>query len=232
MNFSPLVVELVKGVFTLAAVLIGSFIALRLYFRQKEYELAKQRYLEGGVDVVAAELDTVFGSVSHNYARALDLCKSFRDTGEHFQVDELTRGFLQLDQSKFHQVAHYRVGSLIGCNLVWDIYQAALAEANSANSVIVQQIPEAIRILSQRDASVVDRESVSSEMVLELRKSHDGCFKYATLSRELHALGLLLEAERLDLKAIAKFPNRDDVKALVANLRSAFPSDESDIAEQ
>ncbi len=214
--------ELVKGAFTLAAVALGSLIALKVYFRQKEYELTKLRYLEGGLDVVAAELDTAFGVVSHNYARSLELCKLFRDSGEHFQRSELERGFLQLDCSKFHQIAHHRVSSLIGANVVWEVYQSAMAYANSANSVIAQEIPEAIRILSQRDEVLYDRKPAAEDMVAELRKSHDGGFKYAMLVRELHALGLLLEAERLNLKAIANFHDRAEVKELVARLQSEF----------
>ncbi len=219
---NPIVTELIKGAFTLLAVFIGSLIALKVYFRQKEYELTKQRYLEEGVDVIAAELDEVFGIISHNYARSLELCMFFRDSAEHFQISEIERGFLPIDQSKFHQIAHYRVGSLIGADLIWDIYQSAMANANSANSVIAHQVPEAIRILSKRDDSLGARQAAVENMVAELRKSHDEGFKYAMLGRELHTLGLLLEAERLNLKAIQKFRDRTDVKDLVARLQTTF----------
>ena len=219
---NPIIIELIKGAFTLAAIVLGSLIALKVYFRQKEYELTKQRYLEGGLDVVAAELDTAFGVVSHNYARSLELCKFFRDSGNNFQRPELERGFLSLDRSKFHQIAHHRVSSLIGTNVVWEVYQSAMAYANSANSVIAQEIPDAIRILLQRDEILYDRKSAVENMVAELRKSHDGGFKYAALVRELHALCLLLEAERLNLKAIANFHDRAEVKELVVRLQNEF----------
>jgi hypothetical protein len=54
---SQLCIELLKGLFTLATVALGSYIALRVYFRQKEYELVKQRYLEGGADVIAGQVE-------------------------------------------------------------------------------------------------------------------------------------------------------------------------------
>ena len=219
---NPIVFELIKGAFTLAAVALGSLIALKIYFRQKEYELTKQRYLEEGVDVIAAELDTALGVVSHNYARSLELCKLFRDSGQHFQRSELERGFLPLDRSKFHQMAQHRVSSLIGAEVVWETYQSAMAYANSANSVIAQEIPEAIRILSQRDETEYDQKTAVQDMLVELRRVHDEGFQYASLVREMHALGLLLEAERLNLEAIAKFRDRAEVKELVIRLRTAF----------
>lgn len=221
----PLLNELIKGAFTLSAVALGSVIALNVYFRQKEYELTKQRYLEEGVDVVAAELDLAFGVVSHNYARSLDLCKLFRDSKQHFQETELGKGFLPLDGSKFHQIAHYRVSSLIGTEVVWETYQTAMAYAYSANSVIAHEIPEAIRILSQQKEPEFDRQAVVQKMFAKLREVHDGGFKYSLLGREVHTLGLLLEAERLNLKAIASFRDRTQVKELIVRLKTAFETE-------
>jgi hypothetical protein len=48
---SPLCIELIKGLFTLAAAGLAAYIALRMYFRQKEYALIKQRYLEGSMPI-------------------------------------------------------------------------------------------------------------------------------------------------------------------------------------
>ena len=68
---APITVEIIRGVVTLAAAGLASWVALTLYFRQKEYELIKQRYWEGGVDVVAAAVEQALGVVSHNWARSL-----------------------------------------------------------------------------------------------------------------------------------------------------------------
>ena len=56
---SPLGLELIKGIFTLAALGLAAMIGSRTYFRQKDYELAKQRYLEQGLDVVAGDLPPI-----------------------------------------------------------------------------------------------------------------------------------------------------------------------------
>jgi hypothetical protein len=90
-------VEIIKGIFTLVPVALGAWIGLRLYFRQKEYELIKQRYLEGAVDIVAAEVEQAFGTFSHNWARCLNIVKAFRDAQNDFDAKELEKGFLDLD---------------------------------------------------------------------------------------------------------------------------------------
>lgn len=218
-----IVTELVKGAFTLGAVALGSIVALRVYFRQKEYELTKQRYLEQGIDVVASELEGGLGVVSHNYARSLQLCKLFRDSGTKFDVKELERGFLPLVSSKFHQIAHHRVSSLLQSQIIWESFQSAMAYASTANSVIAQEIPEAMRLLNDDPAELRDRAKLSEDMMNHLREAHDSGFKFSNLIRELHALALLLEAEPLSLKAIAKFHDRPDAHALLKRLQDAFP---------
>ena len=217
--------EVVKGLFTLTAVAVGSLVALRVYFRQKEYELTKQRYLEEGIDVVASEVEAALGIVSHNYARSLQLCKGFRDSKGTFQVSDLEKGYLPLDRSKFHQVAHHRIGALLGDEVVWKVYQSAMAYASSADSLIAQQIPEAVRILSGREEDLFNRATASEHMFAELTATHTEGFKYASLLRELHAVSLLLEAERLDLKAVARFRDRQDAKAVVARLKAEYEAE-------
>jgi hypothetical protein len=226
---SLLCIELLRGIFTLLAVILGAFIALRVYFRQKEYELAKQRYLEAGVDVVAAELEQALGVVSHNYARSLSICISLRDAGADFDIKEIDRGFIELDSSHFKQIAHHRIGSLVNSQLIWEIFQLAMAHSTFANSQITKVIPEAIRIKLTTNRISKEYESLAEAMMAELKKIHDDGFKFAILLKELHVLGLLLEAEALSLKDIAKFHKRPEIKQLLERLETAFPKETSTI---
>lgn len=223
---TPLQIELMKGVFTLVAVALGSVVALYAYFRQKQYELAKQRYLEEGIDAVAAEIEHAMGVVSHNYARALQLCRAFRDYGDKFDAKDLERGFLELDSSNFRQVANHRVSSLLQSQVVWRAFQAVMAYANSANAFISKEIPDAMRLLAIEPSKLSGRKEQSEHMVESLRARHDSGFEHATLMRELHALALLVEAQRLSLKGIAKFSRARETIDLVKRLEAAYPQEE------
>jgi hypothetical protein len=218
-------IELLKGVFTLAAVALGSLIALLAYFRQKQYELAKQRYLEEGVDAVAAEVEHAMGVVSHNYARALQLCRAFRDYGERFDAKELERGFLQLDNSNFRQIAHHRVGSLLQSQIVWHAFQTVMAHLNASNSTIAIEIPDAMRLLADDSTELSRRKERAKDMLVAVRDAHDSGLKHAALLGELHALALLVESKRLSLKAVAKFSQSRETRALVTRLEAVYPSE-------
>lgn len=205
------------------AVAIGASIALHSYFRQKEYELVKQRYLDGGVDVVASELELTLGIVCHNWARCSQVCKSFRDSGVNFDIKELERGFLDMDSSHFQQIAHHRVNSLIQSEVIWEAFQVAMAYAASANNMFTKEVPEAIRLRCTTNLIAEDQASMANTMLDDLRECHDNGFKYALIIRELYALSLMLEAEKLNIKAIAKFSKRREVQQLIERLRTSFP---------
>lgn len=86
------VLEFIKALGPIAALLFVPWIAMRVYYRQKEYGTTKQRYLEGCLDVIAGHLQATLGTVSHNYARCMGVCKAYRDYGGEFDTAELNKG--------------------------------------------------------------------------------------------------------------------------------------------
>src|SRR5258706_90695 len=130
---STIQVEVIRAVVTLAAAGLAAWVALTFFFRQKEYELIKQRYLEGGIDVIAADVENALGATSHNWARCLHLVKLYRDETSDFDPKELEREFLELDKSNFSRVAHHRIGALVGSQIIWQVYQLAFSYATNAN---------------------------------------------------------------------------------------------------
>lgn len=222
---NPLALELTKGSFTLAAVALGAAIGLYAYFRQKEYELMKQRYLEQGLDVVAGAVESLLGIVSHNYARALQLCKQYRENGAGIDPAELSRGFFDLDTSNFHQTAHYRLSSLLNDQVVWNTFQSVMVYASTTNVLLTQEIPEAIRKLAAIPEGTRDRQADTEEMMKSIREKHDEQFMFSEFTHSLHVLSLLLEKTRLSRKSIAKFSLQPDVSGVVQKMRVAYPGE-------
>lgn len=194
-----------------------------LYFRQKEYELVKQRYLDGGVDVLIGQLEHSLGVASHNFGRCLQVMKSFRDTDAQFDLKMLSDGFLPLDSSKFAQHANHRIGSLLGSQIVWDVFQGALAYAANSNAQFTNEVPEAMRLKRTTDWITKSEKEMADAMVEDLRLLHEEGFKYTKLIAELHFLGRLLETEKLSIAAVSSFSKRPEVKQLLTRLTEAFP---------
>ena len=90
-------------------ILFAAWLGSLTYFKQKEYELVKERYLEGAIDVVASEIDQTFEVSKHNWARCLNIMKAFRDEKKAFDLKELSIGFRDMELA-LHQIAHHRIG--------------------------------------------------------------------------------------------------------------------------
>lgn len=214
--------EYIKALGPIAALILGPWIAMRVYYRQKEYETTKQRYLEGCLDLIAGQLQATLGTVSHNYARCMGLCKAYRDYGINFDSTELSKGFRELDNSKFLQTEHYRLRTLIRSDIAWLFYQAALAYAASADATFSKEIPDALRILSKEPEGLQDRRADAEKMINDARALHDRSFVYATLQSELSALATILEREKLGKAEVQAFSVRPEVKKTVERLQQAY----------
>ena len=223
--------EFIKAVGPIAALLVGPWIAMRVYYRQKEYETTKQRYLEGCLDVIAAQLQATLGTVSHNYARCMGLCRAFRDYGSDFDSSDLVKGFHELDNSKFHQTEHYRLRTLIQSDLAWSFYQAALAYAAKADATLSKEIPDTLRMLSKKPERERDRKADAERLINDARALHNQSFAFATLQSELNSLAAVLEREKLGTSEVQAFSTRPEVIQAVERLQRAYddlpPSDAS-----
>lgn len=229
-------IEILKSLLSMTGIAIGGLIAILAYFRQKEYELVKQRYLEAGIDVLIANFYSMNGAVSNNYARCLQVLRSFRESVEFFEEKELDIGFVPPKEFSFQETAHIRLKALIGSDEVWNAYLIAIAKFQSANTFLAFEVPQAIRIkLKSPDKMNIDRETLANRCAEEARKRHDAIFRFAPIASGLHLIARVLEEQRLSFKAISKVRHhRDVIEAIrkIEELNAAeIPSDEEESDE-
>jgi len=208
-----------------ATILVGIGIAkygLTVYYKQKEYELVKQRYLEGAIDVIASEIELALGTFSHNWARSLNILKAYRDTPDTFNTAELKEGFLQLESLRFHRIAQHRIRMLSGSDVIWNTFQLAMAFAGTADATATKEIPETIR----QKIEFNNIQSSPGEIVDvgfdELKKLDEESHKFAITLRTLQVMAVELEQQKLDFKAIASFHHRKSVQEALEELENSF----------
>jgi len=215
--------SLLSALVALLAVGAASYAGLHGYYRQREYELVQRRYLEKGVDELATQLETALNITSHNFARTSMLLKLFRDSGEHFDCDELRNGFLPYESNRFSQTANHRVEVLTDSKVIWKCFQTALAHATSTNSFYCLEVTQTIRIkLTSKMLDNKPHEEIANELLEIVRKEHEAGFHYAALLAELHYLGRLVEVERMNFKAVSAFSQRREVRAMLFRLEEVF----------
>lgn len=212
-----------------AAALTGWF-AVQQYYQQREYELILSRYLEGGLDLLAAEVERVTAVFHHNWARCLSVLSSYRDLEGDFDLSEFDKGFLELQSSNLNIIGHHRLFTLVGTHEYWSVFQSAMAFYTSANAVLVKKIPEAIRIKLTTARIENSHAEVAEEGFNEAKQQEKKSHKYVQLVAELQVLSAALESERFRFTELKRFRNKAEVKASVARLKELFSEDLSKYA--
>lgn len=214
--------ELLKGFIALTVGLIVARVGLWMYFRQKEYELVKQRYLEQSVDVVASELEVVLGTLSHNCVRCNQILREYRDMKDSFDPEQLSVGFLELDLSKFQRIAHYRLRLLIKSEIIWNVYQLALAFATFANAMVASEIPANIKARLKGQAPTAPHSEMVTMGFAEIKKIEDEGLKFDHLLTTLQEIAKELEQQKLDFNSIRAFDRCPAVVTAIEHLTELF----------
>jgi hypothetical protein len=64
---------------TLLVVIFTALLGLLVYFRQKEREPVRQRYLDNGIDLIVDNISAAWQLFQQNWARCLLLLKTYQD---------------------------------------------------------------------------------------------------------------------------------------------------------
>jgi len=216
--------ELLRAALTLSAGLLVARVGLSYFFRQKEYETVKQRYLEQSVDVIAAEIESVSRIFGHNWARALEVLRLYRELPDEFDLAELKSGFLDLRATNFQRIAHHRLGNLIRSNVVWDVFQLALSSHNSMNSKATTELTQGIRLHKAGKLNATHQEFIERSTEL-LRPLSDESDSFASLVLTLQVIATELEQSQLRFKDVASFHEREAVVNAIEQLKKKFADD-------
>ncbi len=200
----------------------AAWVGVRIFFRQKEYEIVKNRYLDCGVDLVVTELENNLGVLSHNWARCLNIVKSFRDTNELFDVSELDKGFLELDSSRFQVVANHRLNILVGSKIYWEVFQLAQAFISTSNSTITKEVTDTIRLKLTTDKVTKTTEELVDYSHKLLKEINEASHRYSSFQHKLLMIADVLEREKLSFNKVEKFRDKLEITEITRQLENEY----------
>ncbi len=128
-------------------------------------------------------------------------------------------------------VAHNRLGDLIDSQVIWHLYQSAMAFVNKANNQILNDYVETIRLkLIKR--IVLDPQEIFSEAHADLEKLDSEGERFAILSHALHKISQNFEKQKeLTFEKASQFSNNPDLQKLLAHLKRECADDLKDFVQ-
>jgi hypothetical protein len=213
---------IIKGLVAFFVAAGAARVGIYYFFKQKEYELVKSRYLDGAVDLLLVELENGLNITSHNYTRALNIIKAYRDQKDDFDHAELKKGFIDIDKPQFHVVANHRLQILSGSDIFWSTYQLALSYFAHANITFTNEIIDVIRMKETTDKINKDRGDLIEPMLQAAKSQHEEGYKYSKLIHQFQVISDLLERNEMTFKQIEGFRNKSEVIKVVKMLETDF----------
>lgn len=210
---------IIDGVITILAAIGAVAIGVRVYFRQREFELVQLRYLEGGIDAVVANSAEQLNNFHSNWARCLQLLKQFRDNPA-FDGAELDQGFARLSSDRWAMIAQYRVNALIDDVVVWQAFQILAAFADRGCNIAMLEIPEAIRAhLGESDDA---RAGLCAAWLQRLEDLDKESHRHHVFIERMQKIASTFENERFSFRKIETFKTKPAVVQAIAEIRAAY----------
>jgi len=203
---------------------LAYWLGLRAYQKQKEHELVRTRYLEGGVDRMAANFEYALSTLRQNEAHALQVLKVFRDIGPH-EAAELCQphSFARLDSGRMEITASHRVQELVGSQIFWNVLELLFAEAESANFFYEKDIGSVVRYAHSKPDNIQDPKGVFDTITSKAAKWDDKAVRYYHALSALLAIATMLEVQHLRLNDVRGFRSRTEVQRVVKSIEERFP---------
>jgi hypothetical protein len=210
------------GLAPLGAAFVAYLLGLRAYHLQREYELVRRRYLDEGLDAFAADVEHALGVFKNNWQHSLTVLKHYRDMDTAMRKELLDTGFLDVQMSQFRVRPNYRVATLVGDRVFWNIQQLLFAFVGTTTAFFKEDLCGAVRYAVNGGQLKGPKDQMIDEYVKVATKHLETSKKYHMLLAEVQAVTAEFEGERFTLATVQQFKERKTVKDAVNRLKEAF----------
>jgi len=213
----------------IAAVLIvvgTPLIATMAYFRRKEYETVRQRYLNGSLDNIIKQVEYGLNIFEYNWANSINILRTYRDVGADMSSELYTHGFTEFNkQVSMEASSHYLLTELIGDKVFWDVHQLLAGFLVEADGFFRYDLCSAIKLSIEgpKDGSTIASSNQIFEVYkTELAKKRNDCQPYYILLGNLQLVSSQLIKKHYRFKNLNKFRREPTVVRAINALKESF----------
>lgn len=213
------------------AVIGGYILAVRQYFKQREHEQNRKRYLDEGFDALVSQIEEAFQVFRHNWAYGLHVMQNFRDLRKKTDPDICKDKFRNIDQSSFQMVSVYRIRTVINDELmlIWKIQQTAFVFVEISARLFTSDIASMIRVyLAKSDDDKFPTEEgideITNEYFTAIESQDIASHRFYQFLAILQDIATEFEKiERLNRSQLDSFRDNEKVKTSLEALGELFP---------
>ncbi len=210
----------------LLLVIVAALLGLWAYFRQKEYELVRERYLENGIDLIVDQVASSLHIFQQNWTRCILILKTFRDLGHDTPSRLYSEPFLRVDPNAFLSTKHYLLQQLIRDQVFYDACQLLMVFLHDSTNTFENDLCSAVRGHIERgDIHAIkpgQRQQLVDTFVEHLTAMEKEAHKYWVMLEKLQQISFVLERQRFTFRRLLRFHKNKTVIRCVQNVTDVF----------
>jgi hypothetical protein len=211
-----------SGIAPLGAAFVAYLLGLRAYHLQREYELVRRRYIDEGLDAFAADVEHALAVFKNNWQHSLTILKHYRDMDRAMRKELLDTDFIEVQMSQFRVRPNYRVGTIVGDRVFWNVQQMLFAFVGTTTAFFKEDLCGVVRFAVNGGQLKAPKNELIDEYVKVSEGHLETANRYHILLAEVQAITAEFEKERFTLRSVQQFKNRKAVKDSVNRLKGAF----------
>ncbi len=213
---------LIATLFPLLTVYVVYRLGLRAYFKQKEFENVRNRYLENGVELVITQIDYILGIQRHNWELMLRTTRQYREQESQVSMEDFFNQFREVNQDNFQLGPIYKTQTLLNDDVLWRAYQAAFAFVSSTNIEIKSDFAGTLNNLLNSPHNA-DKLGFIQQVEEQAKQNNLKANNFYLILDPLHKLSEIVEDGKHTFKSIHTIHKTKKIKQIVSELLKLFP---------
>jgi hypothetical protein len=207
-------------------IIVAAFLSyiggVKIYFKQKEYELVRKRYLEDGLDLLSENVDQVLSIFRTHWAYSVSLLREFEALGKDTPLKSYSEKFPQFEENIFRLMPFSRLRYLINDQVFWEAIQQLNAFVENSIAYFRIDLSNAIKFYCETDKIEISHKEIANLYLEGIVKIEKDSHNYYEVVTGLSQLSLYLEREKFSFKKLEIFRDKEDVKSIVNNFKENF----------
>lgn len=215
------IMEFLKLITPFLVVLLAYWLGSRTYVRQKEYELVRARYLDNGIDKVAARVQEAINIDAHNASCGFRLIKLFRDVDAR-RAQTLCSSLKSLPADFLEDVAVIRLKELIQDETLLNVWALLYTTIQENHAYLRDDACGAIKALAGGGTMKVSRDQMVQGLENHLIDQHRNAARFCQLLTSLHSIALSFAEEKPTFRTVREFHKKGAVGKESESLKEEF----------
>lgn len=214
------------------AVVIGPSVALFIFllgrsafYRRKEFELVRDRYLNEGLDQLVTRADYALQVFNHNWAHSLNIIKTVRGLKREANIDVFLQDLVPPDAAMLELSVNRKVRELLQSEVTYDVHQLLASFVHNSFLKMRDDLGNAIRLYTDDSPEFQGKlspKAIEDQYLPVLLELYAESNRYYFFVKQVQELANLLQKEKFGFKAVSQFGQKAEVKSIIHSLEKYY----------